>query len=105
MNYIKINVETFKESININIDMDRNTMMINNESKDIIKKQIEIFFRIIREWESEYYNSSIIDDEKFSIEIIANKSDYHITGYETIDKLLFDIEKALDKQKNKNMKI
>ena len=39
MNSIKIYIETFKESININIDMDSNTMMINNEPKIITKKQ------------------------------------------------------------------
>ena len=69
MESIEIFINNLWQHRDLFIDVKNNIVKINNNEKKIDPLLIEQLIRTIRTWDSEYYNSKIIDAEEFIIKV------------------------------------
>ena len=87
MNSIEINISNYATNNNIYINIKRNTIIINNETKQIEQEKINELLRIIRTWKNNNnVQSKIIDAEKYIIKINTNTETEIIEGYGHLEK-------------------
>lgn len=58
----------------------QNKLIIEERTKDISDEKIEDLIRIIRTWNKEYFNSKLMDGEKFEITIYSDGKEDTIRG-------------------------
>ena len=80
MNYIEISINNHGYNTNVFIDNKTKKININGVEKNILQEEIDKLIRIIRNWESDYSTSKIIDAEKFIITINTEQENDTIKG-------------------------
>ena len=94
--FIEINVNQIGKELKILIDLEKERLTTNNKVKSISKNKIEDFFRIIRNWKSDYPLSKNIDGEKFTIKIISIGKSNHIRGNGTYPDNYIEFKRWVD---------
>lgn len=80
MNSIQILIDSITESIDIYIDVLKETIIVNNKEQIIDKEKIDDLVRIIRTWNNEYHNLRVIDSESFLIKVNTKEGTEIIKG-------------------------
>lgn len=98
MKSIEIEIINMGSILEMVIDVSNGSIKVNDEFKKIDVSLIEELIRIIRTWDNEYNNDSLIDSESFMIKISDNNKVDIIKGkgkypknYNTFKRLLGDI--------------